>query len=499
MMVIVPPRKNTIGPQKPSIHHATVVIFLEFFAWGLLTSPGITTLYKTFPHETLLVNGLIQGIKGILSFLSAPLLGALSDVFGRKPFLLLTVLVTCLPIPWMSISPGLYFGLYTLSGLFAVTFSIVFAYVADITPENERSAAYGQVSATFAASFVLSPAIGTYIAAMFGDSMVVLLATFVAVLDLLFIYLVMPESLSIMSEVQVPWTGSISWEQADPLRTLRKATKDKGLLTICVMVFLSYLPEAGQYSCFFVYLSKVIGFSRKEVSIFIAMMGCLSVLSQTVLLAQLVKLGHKRCIFVGLVFQAIQLFWFGLVTYKSWMLWAAGAIASISAVNYPALSALASNMVGLDQQGVAQGVITGVRGLCTGLGPAIFGFLFYFFHVDLNDDGLGLTTLPPATTSMLNQSRVSAPPTLSHQHPLSRFKPLLYSTIDPIRLQRPMAGAPFLLGACLVVGALITTIHFSPRRVGLRPDSRVITLRSVAPTTASAATSLPMSSRHNVA
>uniref|UniRef100_A0A161MIG2 Hippocampus abundant transcript 1 protein isoform x2 n=3 Tax=Triatominae TaxID=70999 RepID=A0A161MIG2_TRIIF len=68
------------GVGEPSVYHALVVIFLEFFAWGLLTMPIISTLNETFPDHTFLMNGLIMGIKGILSFLSAPLIGALSDV-----------------------------------------------------------------------------------------------------------------------------------------------------------------------------------------------------------------------------------------------------------------------------------------------------------------------------------------------------------------------------------------------------------------------------------
>ncbi|KAF6030365.1 HIAT1 [Bugula neritina] len=92
---------------KPSVYHALVVIFLEFFAWGLLTTPTIS---------------------GILSFLSAPLVGAMSDTIGRKPFLILTVACTCAPIPFMMISPWWYFALISLSGAFAVTFSVVFAY-----------------------------------------------------------------------------------------------------------------------------------------------------------------------------------------------------------------------------------------------------------------------------------------------------------------------------------------------------------------------------------
>jgi len=133
------------GMGKPSVYHATVIIFLEFFAWGLLTSPSITVLGETFGEHTFLMNGLIQGVKGILSFLSAPLIGALSDVWGRKSFLLLTVFFTCLPIPMLRFNPWWFFACVSISGVFAVTFSVVFAYVADCTDETERSQAYGLV------------------------------------------------------------------------------------------------------------------------------------------------------------------------------------------------------------------------------------------------------------------------------------------------------------------------------------------------------------------
>ncbi|CAH3155721.1 unnamed protein product, partial [Porites evermanni] len=93
------------GFGKPNVYHATIVIFLEFFAWGLLTSPMLTVLHTTFEEHTFLMNGLIQGVKGLLSFLSAPLIGALSDVWGRKSFLLVTVFFTCIPIPLLRFNP----------------------------------------------------------------------------------------------------------------------------------------------------------------------------------------------------------------------------------------------------------------------------------------------------------------------------------------------------------------------------------------------------------
>jgi predicted MFS family arabinose efflux permease len=110
-------------------------------------------------------------------------------------FLVLTVVSTCIPIPLMTISPWWFFALVSISGTCAVTFSIVFAYVADITDEDDRSSAYGLVSATFAASLVTSPAIGTKIAEWYGIHACVALSSGIALLDVIFILIAVPESL----------------------------------------------------------------------------------------------------------------------------------------------------------------------------------------------------------------------------------------------------------------------------------------------------------------
>ncbi|XP_075982785.1 hippocampus abundant transcript 1 protein [Anticarsia gemmatalis] len=372
------------GIGEPSVFHALVVIFLEFFAWGLLTMPIISVLNATFPDHTFLMNGLIMGIKGILSFLSAPLIGALSDVWGRKFFLLVTVFFTCAPIPLMTINTWWFFAMISISGVFAVTFSIVFAYVADVTTEAERSRAYGLVSATFAASMVISPALGAYLMDLYGEALVVATATAVAILDVFFIMVAVPESLP--EKVRPSgWGPAISWEQADPFAALRKVGAERTVLMLCVAVFLSYLPEAGQYSCIFVYLKLVMGFGVVEVAIFIAIVGVLSIGVQVVLGFLMKSLGAKHTIMVGLLFEMLQLMWYGFGS-RRWMMWAAGVLAALGSVTYPAISAYVSVNSRADRQGVVQGMVTGVRGLCNGLGPAMFGVIFYLFHVDLNEE-----------------------------------------------------------------------------------------------------------------
>lgn len=369
------------GMGEASVYHALVVIFLEFFAWGLLTSPMITVLNETFPEHTFLMNGIIVGIKGFLSFLCAPLVGALSDIWGRKPFLLITVFFTCAPIPLMKLNTWWYFASISISGAFAVTFSVVFAYVADVTEEADRSAAYGLVSATFAASLVTSPALGAYLEQMYNENMVVAVATIVAILDVLFIIVAVPESLPDKCKP----SRSLTFDQVDPFSSLHKIWKDKTILMLCLTVFLSYLPEAGQYSCFFVYLRLVMHFSKEAVAMFIAAVGILSVIAQTGLLTCLMKtLGAKHTIMVGLLFEMLQLMWYGFGS-QTWMMWAAGILAAISSITYPAISAFVSMHANPDQQGLVQGMITGMRGLCNGLGPAMFGLIFSLFHVDLSE------------------------------------------------------------------------------------------------------------------
>jgi predicted MFS family arabinose efflux permease len=108
-----------------------------------------------------------------------------------------------------------YFAMISISGIFSVTFSIVFAYVADVTTEEDRSAAYGLVSATFAASLVTSPAIGAYLGKIYSENVVVALATAIALLDVLFILVAVPESLSEKLR-PASYSSQISWEKADP-------------------------------------------------------------------------------------------------------------------------------------------------------------------------------------------------------------------------------------------------------------------------------------------
>ncbi|KJE95202.1 hippocampus abundant transcript 1 protein [Capsaspora owczarzaki ATCC 30864] len=502
--------------RKASVTHAMIVILIEFACVGLIMPIIPSVMNNAFGNNVFLVSGLSQGVKGILAFFSAPAVGALSDVYGRKPFLLLSVLFTCLPIPLLffaNLWP--YVIAMTFSGLFAVTFSVVFAYATDITTEDERNSAYGKISAMFAASLVLSPLVGSVMSKVFGNDAVYQLACLLAFADLFYIYVYVPESLSFeklqrnqralggrsslsssTSSSSIPTAGAAAklhhhpsdgnitipaaaaasiaasdlrpspssgsssingslhhlhhsnshsyngsptaldsglnggtlghssdlrgvspleadlhhnhnnnnnnnnnnntnnnhgrrsrrhqlaglfrtlMDKGDPLRSLKTVVTSPALLQLSLMVFLSYLPEAGEQMLMLQYLGARFHFTVYQLASFIAGMGILSVFAQTSLLSYChTRFGDMLTIQFGLALAATQLVWYGVASL-SWMMYGAGALAALSTLCYPAISALVSKHAPPDQQGAVQGMITGVRMLCNGLGPLLFGLLF---------------------------------------------------------------------------------------------------------------------------
>ncbi|XP_016997114.2 hippocampus abundant transcript 1 protein [Drosophila takahashii] len=375
------------GVGKPSVAHILIVVFLEYFAWGLLTMPMIATLKETFPDRTFLMNGLVMGVKGILSFLSAPLIGALSDIYGRKMLLLITVIFTCLPIPVMTINNLWFFVISSISGVLGVSFSVVFAYVADVTTKEERSRSYGLISATFAASLVIAPALGNLIMDLYGINTVVLIATMVSTANVMFVLLAVPESLP----RKVRSTG-LSWKQADPFLCLLRVSSDPNILILCIVVFMFLLPEAGEYSSVPAYLKLTMGFDYVELSTLVAFMAILSI-TANVTLGSLVKtIGAKRAIILGLFLELLQLILYA-VGVEKWQMWLAGNVAALSSITFPAVSAYVSLYTDGESQGAVQGMITGMSGLCNGLGPAVFGILFYISDMDLSEDRIPMGSI----------------------------------------------------------------------------------------------------------
>lgn len=433
--------------KQPSTCHAVIAVFLQFFSWGLITAPMITMLNTTFGSKALMMNGVIMAVKGFLSFLSAPLIGSLSDVWGRKLFLLITALFTCLPIPFLLWDSTVYFVALTLSGIFSIIFSVAFAYVSDVTDEAARSLGYGLVTAGFAASLIISPALGAGVEVLTGrEDLVIILASLTALADVAFIIFLVPESLDTKVNFK-----SLTFKQVDPFSSLQQIWADKTVLVISLVTFLSYLPEAGQATCFFVYLTLVLGFSKMNVAIFICYVGLVSALCQTVVLNFMIqRIGAKYSIVVGLTAQLAQLVCFGLTTNQI-AVWVGGLGVALSSITYAAISAFASIISDKDKQGAVQGTLMGVRGLCNGLGPAAFGLMWHLFGIDIVNNDTGLETTGTNNTEVFLGGNYSI--SINDSPNMRNSSGEVISIGNDIASQMP--GLPFLIISSSVVLALI--------------------------------------------
>ena len=222
--------------------------------------------------------------------------------------------------------------------------------------------------------------------------------------DLFFILVAVPESLP---EKLRERNKTITWENIDPFKALKVIFADRTISLLCITVFLSYLPEAGQFSCFFIYLKLIVGFSQAQVAYFIAYVGILSCISQAAILIILIKyFGSRQSIIIGLSFQVLQLTAYGFAA-QPWLIWFSGMLAAISSIGYPAISAFISQQSHIDQQGVSQGMVTGIRGLCNGIGPALYGFIFWIFRVSLTESSSGENTSSSQPESNIKKSYAS--------------------------------------------------------------------------------------------
>jgi hypothetical protein len=222
--------------------------------------------------------------------------------------------------------------------------------------------------------------------------------------------------------------------------------------------------DFDKYSCFFLYLKQVVGFSLGQVAIFIAVLCVTSVVAQTAGLTLLMSLvGNKYCIIVGLFLQATQLVIYGIST-STWLMWVAGMLAASASIIYPAISAMVSRNAEPEQQGVVLGILTGIRGLCNGLGPALFGLLFWLSDVHLSDSSVNIDpALAGAQATDIPAKTNTTAASIPHLDKENRL----------------FLGIPFLIGAFPVFLALLVAfcIKDKPTTIRKSPSEELIPLR----------------------
>jgi len=413
------------------------VLLLEFLAISLTRAVLPSLLIESFSSSWVyFVMGCTECIRGLLAFVSCPLFGKLSDIIGRKVCLFVTVLGTCAPVCSLALLPVyhphrmyIFITLLALSGIFSSTFTLTFAYISDtVQKRGDRVTAYGLALATFGLSFTIGPMAGGYLSHVthdtpssesseavyaihpIGQQRVFTSSLVLTLLDLLYIYFILPESLPSLSShdshhpdnedehcnndsdsdsetVQSTSTTltqrlstlrdnqSTIINNINPIHTIQIIHSDPLLFTIGQISFLYYTSLWAVVSTLILYAAKRFQLSPERLGELMSALGLSTMVAEAVLVRLIVPLlGERHTIQVGLQAFCVQCIILGLA-YESWHLFICVLFSTLSHLVYPSLASLVSTTVPPEKVGEALGAVNGIKSLTEGFGPLCFGVL----------------------------------------------------------------------------------------------------------------------------
>jgi DHA1 family tetracycline resistance protein-like MFS transporter len=354
-----------------------VTILLDMFALGLIL-PILPKLVESFVDNDTASAARIFGLFGTawaaMQFLFSPILGGLSDRFGRRPVVLLSNFGLALDYVLMALAPSLtwlFIG-RVISGITSASVSTAFAYIADVTPPEQRAAMFGKIGVAFGAGFILGPAIGGLLGGM-DPRLPFWVAAGLSFANALYGLLILPESLPLQRR------APFRWKSANPLGALHLLRSDRVLAGLSVANFLAQLAHVVLPSVFVLYASYRYGWDTTTVGLTLALVGICSMVVQGAAIGPMVRrFGERRALLLGLgcgaagflIYGAAPtgpLFWLGIPVMALWGV--AGA----------AIQALMTQLVPPDQQGQLQGATSSVQSLSQMLGPFLFTLTFAYF------------------------------------------------------------------------------------------------------------------------
>lgn len=364
-------------PRRAAFAFVFVTVLLDMFAIGIII-PVLPKLVETFMSGDTARAAVIYGIFGtawaLMQFLSMPVLGSLSDRFGRRPIILLSNFGLGLDYILMALAPNvrwLFVG-RVISGITAASVSTAGAYIADVTPPEQRAAKFGLLGAAFGAGFVVGPALGGVLGGI-SPRLPFWVAAALSLANGLYGLFVLPESLTRERR------SVFSWRKANPVGALRLLRSHPELWGFAWVAFFSNLAHAALPSVAVLYMGYRYGWNSTTVGIVLGGVGVCSILVQGVLVGPVVKaLGERHTILVALV-AGVAGFTIQAMAPNG-ILYAVGiAVMSLWGMMNPALQGLMTQLVSPAEQGQLQGANGSVLGIATLIGPLLFTQTFATF------------------------------------------------------------------------------------------------------------------------
>jgi len=354
-----------------------VTLFLDILGIGIVIPvlPGLVTSFTGGDASAAAPwYAALAAVYAAMQFLFAPLIGALSDRFGRRKVILASLTAFGASYLILAVAPSLLwlFVGRVVAGITGATITAANAYIADVSTPQTRARNFGFVGVAFGLGFVFGPAIGGVLGGI-GLRVPFYAAAFVALLGALYGLFVLPESLPPERR------RAFSWQRADPFRAL-VGLRAYPLVAGLAFAFLFFsLAQRGLETVFVLYTDYRFGWGPRENGLALALVGVMAAIVQGGLVRPLVaRLGERRTIVAGLTVSTLGFVGYGLAS-QGWILLAVIAVASLGAVAGPAIQGLIAGTVPASEQGSVQGTLTSMLSLTAIVAPLVSGGLFGMF------------------------------------------------------------------------------------------------------------------------
>lgn len=360
--------------RRAAVTFVFITVVIDVLAMGIII-PVFPRLILNFEGGDNASAAAVYGYFGIIfaaaQFFFSPILGALSDRFGRRPVLLISVFGHGLDFILMALAPTLawlFIG-RLISGLTAASFGTANAYIADITPPEGRARAFGLTGAAFGLGFVIGPAMGG-ILGEFDPHLPFWVAAGLCFLNTAYGYFVLPESLPPEKR------SAFTWRKANPIGSLaflRTQGNVAQLVTISVIFNTAFIvvPTTSV-----LYAGYRYGWTEGDVGLWLAVIGASQVLVQMVLIHPIVRaVGEPMAVRIGLACAAIGMALYGLAPV-GWLFLVGTLFQALGSIMGPSLQSLMTAQVSGEDQGKLQGALSSVVGIAGMAGPLIFSQIF---------------------------------------------------------------------------------------------------------------------------
>jgi DHA1 family tetracycline resistance protein-like MFS transporter len=365
------------GSRKAAVSFIFITLLLDVIGLGLIIPVFpqlIEELIQGNISEASQWAGLLTFAYAIMQFICAPIIGNLSDKYGRRPVLLFSLLGFGIDYIFLSLAPTIWwlFVGRLIAGLFGASFTTATAYIADISTSENRSKNFGMIGAAFGLGFIIGPGLGGLLGGV-GPRVPFMAAAVLTLMNLIYGYFVLPESLA--KEHRRPF----EWKRANPMGSLLQLKKYKGVEGLIVSLIFLYIAGHAVQSTWTFFNIEKFQWSNTLMGISLTVIGLLIAIVQGGLIRYInPKLGEERSVYVGLGLYSLGLFLFSFAT-DGWMMFVFLIPYCLGGIAGPAIQSIISGNVPKNEQGELQGALTSLMSATSIVGPLLMTNLFAWF------------------------------------------------------------------------------------------------------------------------